>query len=613
MTRPGTPNAARATDPADAQLGGPAGADSGGITAAVVPLAGLVPHPDNPRGADVGDVAELAASIREHGVLEPLVVVTAAAVAAAQPQLAAAVAGGAFVVVAGHRRRAGAAAAGLDRVPVVVRDDLAADSAGTVESMLVENMHRQALSPVEEARGFRRLAELGRSQRQIAARTGCAQSHVSKRLSLLRLPAEAVAAVESGRLPVAEAMELTRLHDHPDRVAALLAGASRRLAGRDPATGARVYQGLRYEVDRVLASIERERRAGQSRARVQAEGLELVDPAARWGYQDYRHRLRGQQDIARARNSGHLVAGVGYAGDVEYYTTKPPPGERRRHAEHRQAAADKRERRAAAKAREAACQQLAAGTPTQAQAVQILAGALLGGAYEHANPLRMAVGWLRAHGVGPAAGDHYDYERAVAGGGDPALRVRLACTLALAQAEQRARTTWRDWDAHDAAHVQRLVDQAGYQPTEWERGRLTTARAQATAAGGAAVPEPASAGGQPEEPVRGLDRPCELEDSCPLPGGHPGACQPTWDLGHRPVDGWVLYRGEDPYESTEDIDPDNLRAAQTWAGEWLQETTGSEPAGWRHDPRWDLHRALFAEPAAGGGAAGGPAAAGSPT
>jgi hypothetical protein len=76
----------------------------------VVPLADLVPHPDNPRGADVGDVAELAASIREHGVLEPLVVTSAAAAAASLPQLAEAAAGRRWVVVAGHRRRAGAAA-----------------------------------------------------------------------------------------------------------------------------------------------------------------------------------------------------------------------------------------------------------------------------------------------------------------------------------------------------------------------------------------------------------------------------------------------------------------------------------------------------------------------
>lgn len=114
-------------------------------------------------------LAELAASIAESGVLQPLLVRRN---------------GHGWGVVAGRRRLAAARIAGLDTVPCHhqdLDDDQAADAA------LAENLHRRALSPIEEALAYARLRDSGLNGKQIAARVGKAQSHVSTLLTLLTI------------------------------------------------------------------------------------------------------------------------------------------------------------------------------------------------------------------------------------------------------------------------------------------------------------------------------------------------------------------------------------------------------------------------------------------
>ena len=244
--------------------GDSAGITGEGMTAADIPLAALAPHPGNPRGEDLGDLGELEASVREIGVLEPLVVVTAAAhQAGGWPDPGPGIT---HVVLAGHRRRAVAIAAG----PGVIRDDLAGDDA--LVAMLAENDDgkRKGITPLAEARAFAQLAGRGWSQRRIAVRMGCKQPHVSKRLALLKLPAEALAALEAGQITTADAAELGRLADRPDRAAAALAEIGR--ASWDNAAAV---------VDRHLARARREETAAATRARLEAEGLKVVDPG-RW-------------------------------------------------------------------------------------------------------------------------------------------------------------------------------------------------------------------------------------------------------------------------------------------------------------------------------------------
>lgn len=161
--------------------------------------------PDNPRA--VGDVAELAASITEHGVVEPLVVVPRAE--------------GGYTVVAGHRRLAASAlAGGIADAPCIVRCDLDDDQAA--ELRLVENLHRRDLSPLEEAAGYQVLVERGYSQRKLARQVGKSQPHISRRLSLLKLPAKAVDALDAGDITVEQATTLAGLE--PGRVTELFKG-----------------------------------------------------------------------------------------------------------------------------------------------------------------------------------------------------------------------------------------------------------------------------------------------------------------------------------------------------------------------------------------------------
>ncbi len=133
-----------------------------------LPAHQLHPDPANPR-QDLGDLTELAASIVQLGVLEPLIVT-------AHPTVR-----GEWQIVAGHRRHAAATLAGVMLVPAVIRvfDDVERRLA-----MLVENLHRRDLDPFDEARGYQMLVDLGLSQRDIAERVGCSQPHVSRRLKL---------------------------------------------------------------------------------------------------------------------------------------------------------------------------------------------------------------------------------------------------------------------------------------------------------------------------------------------------------------------------------------------------------------------------------------------
>lgn len=163
-------------------------------------LTELSPAPDNVR-TDVGDVTELAASIAELGVIEPLIVTRKYA-----PGFKSVGANGAeYMVVVGHRRLAGAKLAGVPHVPAIIRQ---LDERERVEAMLVENLQRSDLTPLEEARAYRRLVELGLGQQAIAGKIGRSQAHVSKRLQLLKLPANAQTALYTGALRIEDALDL---------------------------------------------------------------------------------------------------------------------------------------------------------------------------------------------------------------------------------------------------------------------------------------------------------------------------------------------------------------------------------------------------------------------
>ena len=146
----------------------------------------------------LGDLADLAASISDVGVLTPVTVTPKAD-------------GEGWYLVAGHRRVAAAEGAGLETVPALVHT--AGTTAERLLAMLVENLQRLDLDPVEEAVGYGRLVDAGWSQAEVGRRVRRSRGHVSKRLRILGLPDEVQAMVSAGEVTVEHAYFLSRLAD----------------------------------------------------------------------------------------------------------------------------------------------------------------------------------------------------------------------------------------------------------------------------------------------------------------------------------------------------------------------------------------------------------------
>jgi ParB family chromosome partitioning protein len=162
----------------------------------------IAPNPRQPRRA-FDDVAlqALADSLRERGVLQPVLV---------RP-----VAGGTYELVAGERRWRAARIAGLQTIPALVRER---DDAEALEAALVENMAREDLNPVEEARACAALVEeLGMTRETVGLRVGRSRVAVSNLLRLLDLPDEALALLERGELSEGHGRALLLATDHADR------------------------------------------------------------------------------------------------------------------------------------------------------------------------------------------------------------------------------------------------------------------------------------------------------------------------------------------------------------------------------------------------------------
>lgn len=166
-----------------------------------IPVKDIYPHPDNPR-KDVGDVSELAASIKESGVLQNLTVVPA-------PEVSARV----YRVVIGHRRLAAAKQAGLETVPCVVSYMTYKQQVAT---MLAENMQRCDLTPIEQAQGIQMMLDLGEDIKGVSDKTGLSETTVRRRVKLMQLDQDALKAAESRGGTLADYAELETLKD-PER------------------------------------------------------------------------------------------------------------------------------------------------------------------------------------------------------------------------------------------------------------------------------------------------------------------------------------------------------------------------------------------------------------
>jgi ParB family chromosome partitioning protein len=169
-----------------------------------VPVSQIKPGRYQPR-QDIDEAAlkELADSIKSKGVIQPLIV---------RP-----IAHGVYELVAGERRWRAAQAAGLAEVPVLVR---ALSDQETLEYSLIENLQRDDLNPIEEARGYARLMEeFSYSQEQLAERLGKDRSTVANALRVLKLPEEIQRAVRRGTLSQGHAKVLAGLEDRQRQLA----------------------------------------------------------------------------------------------------------------------------------------------------------------------------------------------------------------------------------------------------------------------------------------------------------------------------------------------------------------------------------------------------------
>jgi ParB family chromosome partitioning protein len=177
----------------------PASVNAPGIQS--LPVDAMGPSPYQPRrNMDEGLLQELADSIRQRGILQPLLVRPTPGVA------------GSYQIIAGERRWRAAQKAQLHEVPVLVRDLSDADA---MAAGLVENLQRADLNAIEEATGYNRLlTEFGMTQDQLAEAIGKGRTHITHMLRILNLPEQVQAMVRKGDLSVAHARALVN-HDHP--------------------------------------------------------------------------------------------------------------------------------------------------------------------------------------------------------------------------------------------------------------------------------------------------------------------------------------------------------------------------------------------------------------
>ena len=228
----------------------------------------LEPNPYQPRTVMRPEaLAELAASIKESGILQPILVRRH---------------GDRYQIVAGERRWRAAQALGLPRVPIVVRD---IPDERLLEVALVENIQRQELSALEEAQAYQRLQqEFQMSQEAVAERVGRDRSTVANTLRLLRLPRETRDLLEAGRIEAGHARALLALPEAEQQNA---------LAREVAARGLSVRQ--------VEARVTSQRAGGEKQPTARA-----ADPNTRAAEERLRQALGTRVEIARRGKGGSL-------------------------------------------------------------------------------------------------------------------------------------------------------------------------------------------------------------------------------------------------------------------------------------------------------------------
>jgi len=182
-----------------------------------VPIGAVAPNPRQPR-THFGDetLDALAVSIREVGVLQPIVVRKSV---------------NGYELIAGERRLRAAKRAGLATIPAVIRES---DDAESLREALIENIHREDLGPIELAEAFRELLEdLGLTQEVLADRLGVSRSHIANTIRLLQLPADVQQLLADGKIQAGHGRALLSLADKESQTSLALRAAAEELSVRE--------------------------------------------------------------------------------------------------------------------------------------------------------------------------------------------------------------------------------------------------------------------------------------------------------------------------------------------------------------------------------------------
>ncbi len=266
---------------------------------AEIPVGQISPNPKQPRQVfDEDEMAELVHSIKEIGVLQPVVVRPA-------PGAAADGSGAQYELIMGERRWRASQLAGLDAVPAIVRetaeDDLLRDA-------LLENLHRSQLNPLEEAAAYQQLLDdFGCTHDELAARIGRSRPQISNTLRLLRLPPLVQRRVAAGVLSAGHARALLGLDD---------SAAMERLAQRI------VAEGLSVRSVEEIVAVGDDRAPSTRQPRPGARMAVLDDLAARLS-----DRLDTRVKIALGRRKGRLTVEFATVDDLQRIVSQIAPGE----------------------------------------------------------------------------------------------------------------------------------------------------------------------------------------------------------------------------------------------------------------------------------------------
>jgi ParB family chromosome partitioning protein len=218
-----------------------------------VAIQAIQPNPLQPRSRQDPDaLADLVDSIREHGIIQPLLV---------RPDPA----GNGYFLIAGERRWRAAQKAGLQRVPVVVRE---ANDQAQLELALIENIQRSDLSPLETAEAYRQLIEdFKLSHEEVARKVGKSRTAVTNTLRLLKLPQTVQAALADGKISEGHARALLALSTHAAQLAALNTILIKDLNVRQTEELVRKLNGQRVVSSRQKAAVSPEIRSIEERLR----------------------------------------------------------------------------------------------------------------------------------------------------------------------------------------------------------------------------------------------------------------------------------------------------------------------------------------------------------